>query len=62
MSLKIFETYGKFDTRKRVLNLLLNKYRLQKSLNITPGNQYLDYVHVPEICELIEMIVMTFKK
>ena len=62
VSLKIFETYGKFDTRKRVLNLLLNKYRLQKSLNITPGNQYLDYVHVQEICELIEMICNDISK
>ena len=56
VSLKIFETYGKFDNRKRVLNLLLKNYKEQKILNVSPGNQFLDYVHISEICELIELI------
>jgi nucleoside-diphosphate-sugar epimerase len=56
VSLKIFETYGKFDKRKRILNLLLKSYKQQKILNVSPGNQFLDYVHISEICELIELI------
>ena len=56
VSLKIFETYGKFDKRNRILNLLLKNYKQQKILNISPGNQFLDYVHILEICDLIELI------
>ena len=56
ISLKIFETYGKNDRRKRILNLLLNNYRKEKKLRITPGNQFLDYVNILEICELIKLI------
>jgi nucleoside-diphosphate-sugar epimerase len=56
ISLKIFETYGKFDKRKRVLNLLLKNYRKEKTLKITPGDQFLDYVNILEICELIMII------
>jgi len=56
VSLKIFETYGKFDKRNRILNLLLKNYKQQKILNISPGNQFLDYVHILEICDLIGLI------
>jgi len=56
ISLKIFETYGKHDKRKRILNLLLKNYRKEKKLRITPGNQFLDYVNILEICELIKLI------
>ena len=56
ISLKIFETYGKYDQRKRILNLLLKSYNQQKTIKITPGDQYLDYVHILEICKLIKQI------
>lgn len=62
VSLKIFETFGKHDERKRILNLLLKNYKQQKTLNITPGNQYLDYVHILEICELIKIICNDISK
>jgi len=56
VSLKIFDTYGKNNKNKTILNLLLNSYKKKKTVKITPGNQYLDYVHVEEICELIKLI------
>ena len=56
VSLKIFETYGKFDKRNRILNLLLKNYKQQKTLNISPGNQFLDYVHILEVCDLMGLI------
>ena len=62
ISLKIFETYGKHDKRKRILNLLLKNYRKEKKLRITPGNQFLDYVNILEICELIKLICDDKKK
>ena len=56
ISLKIFETYGKNDKRKRILNLLLNNYKKRRISKITPGNQFLDYVNILDICELIKLI------
>ena len=56
VSLKIFETYGKNDRRKRILNLLLKNYKQQKTLKITPGNQFLDYIHISELCDLLKNI------
>ena len=56
VSLKIFDTYGLNDKRNKVLNLLLSKYKKNQSLKITPGKQYLDFVHIHDICELINII------
>ena len=56
VSLKIFDTYGLNDKRKKVLNLLLNKYKNNQSLKITPGKQYLDFVNIHDICVLINII------
>lgn len=56
ISLKIFDTYGENDKRQKILNLLLKSYRSNKILKITPGNQYLDYVHISDISKLVSKI------
>ena len=61
VSLKLFDTYGSNDERKKILNLLLQSYRKNKFLATTAGNQYLDYVHIDEICELINKITIDIK-
>ena len=62
VSLKLFDTYGSDDKRKKILNLLLNSYKKNKTLAITAGNQYLDFVHVGEISFLIKKICIDIKK
>lgn len=57
ISLKIFDTYGKNDNRKKFLNELLKSYKKNSTLNITAGNQYLDYVHITDVCLLISKII-----
>ena len=56
ISLKIFDIYGNGNKNKTILNLLLKSYKKKKILKISPGNQYLDYVHVDELYELVKMI------
>lgn len=56
VSLKIFDIYGNDNKNKTILNLLLKSYKKNRLLKISPGNQYLDYVHVNELYELIKMI------
>ena len=62
VSLKLFDTYGPNDKRKKILNLLFNSYKKNKTLAITAGNQYLDFVHVSEISSLISKICIDIKK
>ena len=57
ISLKIFDTYGQNDNRKKFLNDLLKSYKKNSTLNITSGKQYLDYVHITDLCLLIIKII-----
>jgi nucleoside-diphosphate-sugar epimerase len=61
VSLKIFDTYGINDKRKKFLNDLLSNYKKKKSLNITAGKQYLDYVHIGDISFLVLKIIKDIK-
>ena len=62
ISLKIFDTYGKNDKRKKFLNSLIKNYKNNKSLNVTDGNQYLDYVHIDDLTDLIAKICEDIQK
>ncbi len=61
ISLKIFDTYGENDRRKKFFNDLLKSYKKNKILKITAGQQYLDYVHINDICLLIFKIIFDIK-
>ena len=61
ISLKIFDTYGPNDKRKKFLNDLLKSYKNNKPLKITQGKQFLDYVHVNDICFLVNKIINDIK-
>lgn len=61
ISLKIFDTYGSNDMRKKFLTDLLETYKKNRQLNITAGKQYLDYVHIEDILKLILMIIKDIK-
>ena len=62
ISLKIFDTYGKNDKRKKFLNSLIKSYKNNKSLNVTQGNQYLDFVHIDDLTNLVFKICEDIKK
>lgn len=62
ISLKLFDTYGVNDDRKKILNLLFESYKKNQFLSTTAGNQYLDYVHIDEICQLINKISVDIEK
>ncbi|MCC8189080.1 MAG: NAD(P)-dependent oxidoreductase, partial [Planctomycetes bacterium] len=50
VSLRIFDTYGEGDPRPKVLNLLLRTLAEGGRLDLSPGEQELDLVHVDDIC------------
>lgn len=57
ISLKLFDTYGASDNRNKLINSLIKSYKKNKTLEITGGQQYLDYVNIQDICLLILKII-----
>ena len=56
VSLKLSDTFGNNDKRDKVLNYIKKKFRKNQSINLTPGNQYLDLVNINDICNLILIV------
>jgi nucleoside-diphosphate-sugar epimerase len=51
ITLKLFDTYGPNDHRKKIINLLLNQIKTDQPLKLTPGNQLINLIHVDDIVE-----------
>lgn len=49
ITLKLFDTYGESDTRPKLINLLHKFADENKELNMSPGEQVLDLVHVDDV-------------
>jgi nucleoside-diphosphate-sugar epimerase len=50
MTLRIFDTYGPADTRRKLLALLVDTLRTGEPLGMSPGEQVVDLTHVDDIC------------
>ncbi len=51
LTLKLFDTYGEKDNRQKLINLLSKFSRENKVLNMSPGEQMLDLVHIDDVTE-----------
>jgi CDP-3, 6-dideoxy-D-glycero-L-glycero-4-hexulose-4-reductase len=51
ITLKLFDTYGPSDHRKKIINLILNQIKSEQPIELTPGNQLMDLVHVDDVVE-----------
>jgi len=49
ITLKLFDSYGPEDKRRKVLRLLIEAIQTGKKLEMSPGAQVLDLVHVDDI-------------
>lgn len=49
ITLKLFDTYGESDTRPKLINLLHKFADENMELNMSPGEQVLDLVHVDDV-------------
>lgn len=56
LNLKLFDTYGPNDNRKKILNLLINSTN-KKKVSINNKNNKLNLVHVDDICEAIKISI-----
>lgn len=53
IDLKLFDTYGPYDERKKVLNLFKDCFVTGKKLDTTPGHQKLDLVYIDDVCDCV---------
>jgi nucleoside-diphosphate-sugar epimerase len=49
--LKLYDTYGPFDPRKKLVSLLLERSQNQIPLHMTEGRQLIDLVHVDDVTD-----------
>jgi nucleoside-diphosphate-sugar epimerase len=49
VNLILVDTYGEGDTRKKIIDLLLNASISGEPIDLSPGEQQLDYVHVSDV-------------
>jgi nucleoside-diphosphate-sugar epimerase len=52
-TLELGDTYGKGDTRKKIMELLITACQKKEKLDLTPGEQALDLIFVDDICQFI---------
>lgn len=50
VTLRLFDVYGEDDKRPKLLNLLKEIAGTDKSIDVSPGEQYLDMVHISDVC------------
>jgi CDP-paratose synthetase len=47
LTLKLFDVYSLKDTRKKLINLIIE----QKELDVTEGSQFVDFTHIDDVVE-----------
>lgn len=48
-TLALFDTYGQNDPRSKLMSLLWKTAHEQKTLEMSPGNQFIDIVHISDV-------------
>lgn len=54
VTLKLFDSYGPGDNRRKLLRLLLDALRTGEPLAMSGGEQILDLVHIDDICRAFQ--------
>lgn len=57
VSLKLFDSYGDGDERKKLLNLLKSNLQSQEELKLSPGEQIIDIVHVSDLISAYQIVL-----
>lgn len=58
--LKLFDTYGPGDPRRKMLSLLMHAARTSEELPATPGEQLIDLVHVDDAVQAFILAAVQF--
>jgi nucleoside-diphosphate-sugar epimerase len=55
-------TYGYGDNKERFLGHIINSIKKKEFFIIKPGEQKRDYIHIDDLCKVLELIVKNYKK
>ena len=55
--LKLYETYGDNDQRKKIIPTIIKNYLLNKNVKIVSKNLEMNFVHIDSLTNVIEMII-----
>ncbi|EXZ99993.1 NAD(P)-dependent oxidoreductase [Bacteroides fragilis] len=50
ITLRLYDVYGEDDKRPKLLNLLKEIADTERSIDVSPGEQYLDMVYISDVC------------
>jgi len=50
VTLRLFDVYGANDNRGKIISLLAEAARAKTTLDMSPGHQRVDFVHVSDVC------------
>jgi len=63
ITLELFDTYGRNDPRKKIINLLMSAAKTGNKLKMSPGEQMIDLVHIDDVVNAyIRASLMLFKQ
>ena len=54
--------YGHGDNKERFLGHIINSIKKNKNFFIMPGNQVRDYIHVDDICKVLSILILNYKR
>ncbi|MEO9482445.1 MAG: NAD(P)-dependent oxidoreductase [Ekhidna sp.] len=57
VTLKLFDTYGDGDERKKLLNLLKSNISTKEELKLSPGEQIIDILHVSDLIAAYQIVM-----
>ncbi|MEQ8905488.1 NAD-dependent epimerase/dehydratase family protein [Ekhidna sp.] len=57
VTIKLFDTYGENDPRKKLLSLLKENLKTKKELLLSPGEQIIDIVHINDVVNAFQMVL-----
>lgn len=62
ITLKIYDSYGPGDARGKLVSLFDRLAENQESLDMSPGEQHIDLVHISDICNAYDIAVKIIMK
>lgn len=55
--LKLYETYGEYDKRKKLIPEIIKNYKKNKTTKIISKNLNMNFVHIKSVIKIIDMII-----
>ena len=60
LNLELYDTYGPFDDRGKIISKIVDSIKNEKKLELSPGNQILDIIHIDDLINAIKISLDIF--